>query len=204
MAVDQRDAAGKLADFGQKLPRPLIDHGRDMAQAVALGDRDMAGEHHEHAGTGLAGLEQSLAVAIRPELAEPAHPRDFGRCQRGKGLLETRENPSRTHARRACRSVLCGHPRLSPCNKQMMLQRRSSPRRVRNIPASRKLAICPAFLRPPDVVRLRRPARAAAVILSRSLACDFRRLRFSRSASLSRSCLEPFARAALCPSRLSF
>ena len=42
MAVDQRDAARELADFGEKLTRPLIDHRRDMAEAIALGDRDMA------------------------------------------------------------------------------------------------------------------------------------------------------------------
>src|SRR4249919_1319394 len=107
MAIDQRDAAGKLADLRQKLPRPLIDHGRDMAQAVALGDRDMAGEDHEHSGTRLAGFEQPFSVVIRPELAEPAHPRDFGRCQRWESLLKTREYPPRTHTRRACRSVLC-------------------------------------------------------------------------------------------------
>ena len=35
-AVDQRDAAGKLADFGEKLSRPLVDDRRDMAEAVAL------------------------------------------------------------------------------------------------------------------------------------------------------------------------
>ncbi len=62
MAVDQRDAAGELADLGQKLPRPLVDDRRDMAEAVALGDRDMARQHHEHAGAELAGLEQGFAV----------------------------------------------------------------------------------------------------------------------------------------------
>ena len=64
MAVDQRDAARELADLGEKLTRPLIDHRRDMAKAVALGDRDMAGQHHEHAGSGLAGLEQPFAVLV--------------------------------------------------------------------------------------------------------------------------------------------
>ena len=61
-AIDQRDPARELADLGQKLPRALIDHRRDMAETVALGDRDMAGQEHEHAGTGLAGLEQKFAV----------------------------------------------------------------------------------------------------------------------------------------------
>ena len=57
MAVDQRDAAGELADLGQKLPGPLVDHRRDVAKTIALGDRDMTGKHDEHAGSGLAGLE---------------------------------------------------------------------------------------------------------------------------------------------------
>ena len=43
MAVDQRDAAGELADLGEKLTRPLIDDRRDVAEPVALGDRDVAG-----------------------------------------------------------------------------------------------------------------------------------------------------------------
>ena len=42
MAVDQCGTARKLANLGQKLPRPLIDDGRDMTEAVALGDRDIA------------------------------------------------------------------------------------------------------------------------------------------------------------------
>ena len=62
MAVDQRDAAGELADLGEELARPLLDHRRDMAEAVALGDRDMARQHDEHAGPRLAGLEQRLAM----------------------------------------------------------------------------------------------------------------------------------------------
>ena len=77
MAVDQRDAAGKLADLGQKLPRALVDDRSDMAEAVALGDRDMARQHHEHAGTGLAGLEQRFAVLVGAQLPEPAHALDF-------------------------------------------------------------------------------------------------------------------------------
>jgi hypothetical protein len=62
VAVDQRDAAGELADLGQELTRALIDHRRDMAKAVALGDRDFARQYHEHAGPRLAGLEQRCAV----------------------------------------------------------------------------------------------------------------------------------------------
>ena len=42
VAVDQRGAAGQLADLGQELARPLVDDRRDVAEPVALGDRDMA------------------------------------------------------------------------------------------------------------------------------------------------------------------
>ena len=50
VAVDQRRAVGELADFGEELARALLDDRRHMAEAVALGDRDMALEHDEHAG----------------------------------------------------------------------------------------------------------------------------------------------------------
>ena len=42
VAVDQRDAPRELADFGEKLTRPLIDDRRDTTETIALGDRDMA------------------------------------------------------------------------------------------------------------------------------------------------------------------
>ena len=45
MAVDQRRLAGQRADLGEELARTLLDHRRDMAEAVMLGDRDVAGEH---------------------------------------------------------------------------------------------------------------------------------------------------------------
>ena len=89
MAVDQRDAAGELADLGQKLPRPLIDDRRDVAKAVPLGDRDVARQHHEHAGAGLAGFEQPFAVLIAAHIPEPAHAVDLMRRQGRKGLLLT-------------------------------------------------------------------------------------------------------------------
>ena len=40
VAVDQRGRAGQLADLGQELARALLDDRRDMAEAVALGDRE--------------------------------------------------------------------------------------------------------------------------------------------------------------------
>jgi hypothetical protein len=91
MAVDQRDAARELTDFGEKLTRPLIDDRRDMAKTVALGNRDMAGQYDEHALAGLAGFEQFFAILVISDVAEPAHARDLLRRQRGKRLLMARE-----------------------------------------------------------------------------------------------------------------
>lgn len=90
-AIDQRRPAGELAEFGQELPRPLLDQRRDMTEPVALGDGDMALQHDEHARSGLAGLEQQLAMRIGADFAEMLHARDFGCCQRRKGLLGARE-----------------------------------------------------------------------------------------------------------------
>ena len=58
---------------------------------VALGDRHMAGQNDEHAGAGLAGFEQCLAMPVRFDVAEPAHARDFLRRQRRECLLATRK-----------------------------------------------------------------------------------------------------------------
>src|SRR5882757_4316474 len=109
MAVDQRDAAGKLADLGQKLPRALLDHGRDMAEAVAQRDRDMAGQHHKHAGAGLAGLEQSFAVLVAAQFAEPAHALDLVARQRRKSLLEARKREGILAGRRIGCDRVCTH-----------------------------------------------------------------------------------------------
>src|SRR5487761_1899685 len=109
VAIDQRDAAGELTDLGEKLPRPLVDHGRDVAEAIALRDCDMARQNDKHARPGFAGLEQSFAMPVIARLAEPAHPRDFLRRQRRKGLLITREYaPCR-------RALICLIARRGPC-----------------------------------------------------------------------------------------
>ncbi|MHC2773058.1 hypothetical protein ACVIM7_002525 [Bradyrhizobium liaoningense] len=62
-----------------------------MTEPVALGDRDKALQHDEHAGAGLAGLEQQLAIHERADFAEVPDPFDLGRCQRRKGLLGANE-----------------------------------------------------------------------------------------------------------------
>ena len=113
MTVDQRDAAGELADLGQKLSRSLIDDRRDAPKAVALGDHDIARQHHEHAGAGLAGLEQCFAVLVAADLAEPAHALDFLRRQGRKGLLMPWKRNGRS-SRRVHDRDICGHrPTLS-------------------------------------------------------------------------------------------
>ncbi len=91
MAIDQRDSARELADFGEKLTGPLVDDRRDVTEAIALGDRNMAGQHDKHARSGLAGFEQHFAVVIASDIAEPAHARDLLRRQRRKCLLMTWE-----------------------------------------------------------------------------------------------------------------
>ncbi len=91
MAIDQRDAARELTDFGEKLTRPLIDDRRDMAEAIALGDRDMAGQYDEHAPAGLAGFKQFFAILVTSDVAEPAHARDLLERQRRERLLMARE-----------------------------------------------------------------------------------------------------------------
>jgi len=88
MAIDQRDPARELTDFSEKLTRPLIDDRRDVTEAVALADRDMARQNDEHARSRLAGLEQFFAILVISDLAEPAHPRDFLRRQRRECLLK--------------------------------------------------------------------------------------------------------------------
>ncbi len=117
VAVDQRDAARELADLADELPRPLIDHRGDVAEAIALGDRNMARQHHEQAGAGLAGFEQAFAIAEMARLAEPAHPRDLLRRQAREGLLETGKGPRRRDAAiGVCRHG--GHGHLHPKSEQ--------------------------------------------------------------------------------------
>ena len=99
MSIDQRNATGELSDFGKKLSRALIDHGRDVPEAIALGNRHMAGQQDEHAGARFTGLEQLFAVLVTLDLAEPAHPRDLVRRQRRKRLLMTRKRAGRRSAR---------------------------------------------------------------------------------------------------------
>src|SRR3954453_12302551 len=175
MAIDQRDAAGKLADFRQKLPRSLVDHRRDVAKAVTLGDCDIARQQHEHARPGSAGFEQGFAVLVATHLPEPAHAVDFVLRQGWKSLLVARKC-KRTRTRLVYDRNVCRH--LAPAYPSVRLFPLASSR---------------------EASRLSEDALAGSL---RPLACDFRRLRFSRSASFNRSCRESFA-AAPCRSALS-
>jgi len=80
-AIDQGRAVGELTDLGHELAWPLLGDGRYMADAVALRDRDMARQNHEHAGGGLARLEQFLAVGIAAQRSKTAQALDFLRAQ---------------------------------------------------------------------------------------------------------------------------
>ena len=81
-SVDKRRARGKLADVREELTLALLGDRRQMAQAVALGDRDQALEHDEHAGTDLSRFEQLLAVRIFADRPIAPQSVDFLRRQR--------------------------------------------------------------------------------------------------------------------------
>ena len=117
MAVDQRDAAGKLADLGQKLSRALVDDRSNMAEAVPLGDGDCARQHHEHAGAYLAGFEQSFAVLVGSKLAEPAHARDFVMGERRECLFVTWKRGGSRAGRWTGRDI-CTHCRRQKRNRK--------------------------------------------------------------------------------------
>ena len=93
-SVDKRRARGKLADVREELTLALLGDRRQMAQAVALGERDQALEHDEHAGTDLSRFEQFLPVRIFAHRPVAPQSIDFLRGQRGKGLLVARQASS--------------------------------------------------------------------------------------------------------------
>ena len=176
MAVDQRDAPRKLADLGQELPRPLIEQRRDMAEPVAERDRDMSRQHHEHAGTGLAGLKQRLAIPKAARFCRTGACARFhvasmrGMSARGAG---TRNAGGPV-------SCLCSHlaTQKTLCARQ--------PARARNFPAYRRGSSSTESSREASAV-----SEDGAASSLRPRACDFRRLRFSRSASFSRAARNP-------------
>ncbi len=92
-AVDQRDTAGELTEFGHELAGPLRDHRRDMAEPVPFRHCNLPRQNDEHARAGLAGLKYQFAIAIAAHLAEPMHPRDFRGGQIRKGLFVARKQP---------------------------------------------------------------------------------------------------------------
>ena len=91
-AVDQRGAVRKLSDFSQELARALLRHWRYVADAVALGYRDVAGEHDVHTWIGFAGFDQFFAVGVAMQRAEAAQPIDFLRRQDREGFVIARRH----------------------------------------------------------------------------------------------------------------
>src|SRR5271169_749228 len=186
VAIDQRDAAGKLTQLGQKLARPLLNDRRDMTEAVALADRHMAGKDDKHARSDFAGLEQRFAMLVVARLAEPAHPRDFLRRQRRKGLLITRKCARRR------RHLIClvSHRSLFRHFTLVSFPRRTRRSRIFPGKPTSYLSGCFSLVSPGATSS---ELDDEIVKSSRSLACDFLRLRFSRNASFSRSWRKSFA-----------
>ena len=89
--VHERATARELSDLGQELPRPPIDHRRDMTHAIALGNADMPRQDDKHARADFAGLEQPRAVLILADLAEPAYAPNLLIRQLRKRLFESRK-----------------------------------------------------------------------------------------------------------------
>jgi hypothetical protein len=181
VAVDQRDAARKLTDLGEKLSGPLVDDGGDVTEAVALGDRHMAGQHHEHSRAGLAGLEQRFTALVMAHVAEPAHAPDLLRRQGGKGLLEAGKRACQQRAAVGLISCRGGHSHL-----RLASQEGSKTCRGPNPGYS------PGFSPPLSCGAMASLWEGAGAMSLRPRACNFRRLRFSRNASFSRSRLASF------------
>src|SRR5437879_9543056 len=193
MAIDQRGAAGELADFGQKLTGSLVDHRRDVTEAVALADRDMTGQDDEHSRTRLAGFEQSFAVLVASHFAEAAHPRNLLRRQRRERLLEARKP-----GRQRCSGI--GFISSRAVHTHLRL---ASSKASKNLPRVEP-GYLPGFFPPTSYGETSSGLGGTVVTSPRPRACDFRRLRFSRDASFSRSCRGFFPRSPLCPWTLAF
>ena len=68
--IDERRLAGELAHFGQEPAWAFQRYRQVMAQPVAARHHHLAAEHHEHAGAGLAGFEQVIAVVPALSIAQ--------------------------------------------------------------------------------------------------------------------------------------
>ena len=94
MTIDQRNTARELPDFGEELSWSLIDHRRDVTEPIALGDRNVAGQDHEHARSGFTRFEQLFTVLVTLDLAKAPHARHLIWRERRKRLLVTRKRAS--------------------------------------------------------------------------------------------------------------
>lgn len=78
-----------MSDFGEELPRPVLDDRDNMAQSVPGADGNRARDEHEHAGASFAGYEQEIARLITPNLAEPLETRYLLRLEFREHLIAT-------------------------------------------------------------------------------------------------------------------
>ncbi len=129
-------------------------------------------------GPGLPVSNSSSPCLVAAHLAEPPHAVDLVRRQRRKGLLVARKRGSPSPS---SGSLVVSSQPLSPL---------ASPE------PEYEPATAPAFFRLRHLVRVRVSGDADPASL-RPRACDFRRLRFSRSASFSRCCRESLTRRGL-------
>ena len=83
-------AARQLRDLRGELARTLTDDRHDVAEPVAMRDREDALQHDEHAGPGLAGREQARALRIAAHGAEAADARDLRVGQDREDLMAAR------------------------------------------------------------------------------------------------------------------
>jgi hypothetical protein len=115
VGVDQRDAARETRNLAEKLP---LRHGGDridVAEAIALRDRDAALKHDVHAGPGLARLDDTRATRVAMHVAEAHHPRDVGLREHRKHLVLARSQVVRQLSHRSLSAVSShSHPPLCP------------------------------------------------------------------------------------------
>jgi hypothetical protein len=95
MPVHQRLATGKLRDLGRKFAGSEAHDTNHMAQAVALAERHGTFQHDKHAGTRLAGSEETGTALVAPKGTELADAPDLGPRQHRKHLMATGSDDAR-------------------------------------------------------------------------------------------------------------
>src|SRR5262249_16323235 len=85
--IRERRPAGHLRQFAEELTRTMCNDFAMLAEAVVLGDLDLAARDDNEAGSDLAGGEELVARLENTALAEPAHPLDLERFEIGEHLI---------------------------------------------------------------------------------------------------------------------